>query len=321
MAPGRPQLLGGLVAHRQFGVGQGSGALDGFHELAALPALGEAAAQAARRGQLLDRLRRVARDLEELLVANKTLARNVDALSRPLAPRRDFLEDRHHARRGTAGLETAPGLLRIGAVDAGVAQHGHFLGDPGEAAGLVELLLELLVHHPQMGDVRQGVGDLPFAERPAAPVGKPARLVDLGFGKTCRERFVGGRFAMAADHRGDLRVEQGSRHLLEAQVEDLEVLPGRVKDLENLGVEHQLVQRGEVDALGQRVDRGRVFGAGDLGQAELGPVGPLTHELGIDGNKLGIGEGLAECRQLVGRGDELHWGRSIDPAAPPAKLP
>jgi hypothetical protein len=94
-----------------------------------------------------------------------------------------------------------------------------------------------------------------------------------------------------------------------------------MEDLEDLGVEHQLVERGEVDAFGQRVDRGRVVGAGDLGQAELGPIGPLTHELGVDGDKLGIGERLTKGGQLVGRGDELHWGRSIDLAAAPAKLP
>ena len=81
---------------------------------------------------------------------------------------------------------------------------------------------------------------------------------------------------------------------------------GGVKDLEDLGVGHQLVEGGEVDTLGQGIDRGRVLGAGDLGQAELGPIGPLTHELGVDGDELGVGQRLAEGRQFIGRGDELH---------------
>ena len=53
-------------------------------------------------------------------------------------------------------------------------------------------------------------------------------------------------------------------------------------------------------------DRSRVLGAGHLGQAELGPVGPLTHELGVDGDEFGIGQRLAESGQFVSGGDELH---------------
>ena len=79
-----------------------------------------------------------------------------------------------------------------------------------------------------------------------------------------------------------------------------------MEDLQDLGIGHQLVERGEVDAFGQRVDRRGVLGARHLGQAELGPVGALAHELGVDGDELGVGQGLAEGRQVVGRGDEFH---------------
>ena len=111
---------------------------------------------------------------------------------------------------------------------------------------------------------------------------------------------------MAAHHRRDLGVEQGLRHLVHAQVEDLEVLARRMKDLQDLGIGHQLVERAKVDAFRQRVDRRRVVGARHLGQAELGPVGALTHELGVDGDEFGVGQGLAERREVVGRGNEFH---------------
>ena len=52
--------------------------------------------------------------------------------------------------------------------------------------------------------------------------------------------------------------------------------------------------------------RGRIVGTRHLGQAELGPVGTFPHELGIDGYELGVGQRLAERRQLVGLGDQLH---------------
>ena len=72
---------------------------------------------------------------------------------------------------------------------------------------------------------------------------------------------------MATHHGRHLGVEQRLRHLVHAQVEDFQVLARGVKDLEDLGVGHQLVERGKVDAVGQRVDRCRVVGAGHLRQA------------------------------------------------------
>ncbi len=79
-----------------------------------------------------------------------------------------------------------------------------------------------------------------------------------------------------------------------------------MEDLQDLGVGHQLVERREVDAVGQGVDCGRVFRARHLRQAELGPIGPLTHELGVDGDEFGVGQRLAEGRQFLGRGNEFH---------------
>ena len=80
-----------------------------------------------------------------------------------------------------------------------------------------------------------------------------------------------------------------------------------MKDLEHLGVGHQLVERTKVDPFGQGVDRRRVFGPRHLRQAEFGPVGALAHEFGIDGDEFGVGQGLAEGGEFVRLGDEFHW--------------
>jgi hypothetical protein len=92
---------------------------------------------------------------------------------------------------------------------------------------------------------------------------------------------------VAAHHRRHLGVEQRARHFVHAQVEDFEILARGVEDLEHLGIGHQFVERGQVDAFGQGVDRRRFVRASDLGQAELGPVGALAHEFGIDRDVVG----------------------------------
>ena len=157
-----------------------------------------------------------------------------------------------------------------------------------------------------MGDVAQGIGDLPFAQRSATPVGEAARLVDARLGELGGERFVGRRFAVAAHHGGDLGVEQRHRHLAHAQVEDFQVLTGGVEDLEDLLVGHQLVERRQINTVRQRIDRCGFVGPRHLGQAEPGPVGAFPHELGIDRDEFGVGQGLAESRQIVGRGNQFH---------------
>ena len=112
---------------------------------------------------------------------------------------------------------------------------------------------------------------------------------------------------MAAHHGCNLGVEQRLRHLRHAQVEDLEILSGGVKDLQHAGVGHQFVEWRQVDALGQGVDRCGVLRPGYLGQAQLGPVGAFAHEFSVDGDEFNFGQRLAERCEFVGRGDELHW--------------
>ena len=92
-------------------------------------------------------------------------------------------------------------------------------------------------------------------------------------------------------------------------MEDLDVLPGRVKDLEHLRIGQQREQRGEIDTLGERIDRGLALRPGELHQTQLGEVGAIPHELGIDGDV-----GLARELRTQG-GDFRGRGQQVHPAA------
>jgi hypothetical protein len=67
----------------------------------------------------------VAGDLEQLLVAQQALARDVDALAVRSRQAATSLSVPSSRGRGAARLQPAPGLLGIGAVGAGIVQHRH----------------------------------------------------------------------------------------------------------------------------------------------------------------------------------------------------
>ena len=104
---------------------------------------------------------------------------------------------------------------------------------------------------------------------------------------------------MPQRHCGDLGVEQRVWHLACQVVDDLQILPTRVEDLQDILIGHEKVQQGlEVDAVRLRVDRRRFLTAGNLNQAEVGPVGIFAHELRVHGD-----EGL--CREAVDESFEV----------------
>ena len=161
------------------------------------------------------------------------------------------------------------------------------------------------------------------------PLGFPRSVVEMLQG--LRERIVNGQSFEelarlnsddgSAQRGGDLGVEDRMGHDAGAVDDDLDILAGGVEDLQDLGVGHQFVERRQIDPLGQGVDGGGVVRPRDLGQAELGPVGALAHEFGVDRHELGFRQRLAELSKFVGLGDELHWGCSIAGGGLAAKLP
>lgn len=156
-----------------------------------------------------------------------------------------------------------------------------------------------------MGDVGQRIIQLLVRQRPAAPVGEARRLVDMDVFDAADQLVIGDAVAEAADHGGDLRVEDRMRNEIAAIEDDFDVLAGRMKDLQHLRIGHQLEEGGEIDALGQRIDENFRRRACHLDQAELRPEGRFAQEFGVDGNEVGLGQLFAGGRQIGGGFDHI----------------
>src|SRR3546814_7809246 len=86
-------------------------------------------------------------------------------------------------------------------------------------------------------------------------------------------------------------------------MDDLKVLRARVEDLQHILIlDQQIEQRLQVQAGGLGVYRSRLFGRGDLDQAQVGPIGVLAHEFRVDGNEI-------DRRKA---GTELFKGSGVD---------
>jgi hypothetical protein len=98
---------------------------------------------------------------------------------------------------------------------------------------------------------------------------------------------------------------------------DLDVLPGGMKHLEHRLIRHQVEERLQVDALGQRIDDDGFVGACHLHDAEQRVIGRLPQEFGIDGDDGEFGEPAANVREFRGRRDQLVHAQSMTfPALP-----
>ncbi len=156
-----------------------------------------------------------------------------------------------------------------------------------------------------MDDVAGGVVELGLRQGAAAPVREPTALVDVEAKHLPHEGVIGDLFAEAGGHGGDLGIEQRMGDDPEI-VEDLDVLAARVEDLLDLGVGHQIEERLQVEPLGHRVDHGRNVGPCRLDQAQPGPIGGLSHELGVDGDEGPFGQFGAEPFQFAVGSDRGH---------------
>ena len=75
--------------------------------------------------------------------------------------------------------------------------------------------------------------------------------------------------AKTANHGGDLAVEYRRWNRAVLMNEDLDILARRMEDFQNVPIAHQIVERLQVDAVGQGVDNVRLVRRGDLDEAEL----------------------------------------------------
>ena len=112
------------------------------------------------------------------------------------------------------------------------------------------------------------------------------------------ERPVAHLLAHPQKRCGHLRVEERSDGAAQRVGDDLEILRAGVEHLGDGGVLEQGADGREV-VDGERVDRGGLVMGAELDEAELGEVGLLAQELGIDGEDMGGGGTLAECAERL----------------------
>ena len=132
------------------------------------------------------------------------------------------------------------------------------------------------------------------------------RLVDRPAGQCRDQRIVADLFAEARDHGGDLGVEQRPGHIAETQDEDLDVLSRCVEHLHHRLIAEQVPEWGEIDCRCLCIDHRNLVVAGELHDAELGPIGALAHEFGIDGHEFLRREAVAQRLKGFGGGNECR---------------
>ena len=212
------------------------------------------------------------------------------------------------ARFAGAVAKPLPSPVGVLLVGRSRRQRAHLVGEPAEAVRRFELLQEELVDVAKVGHVRDRVDDLRFRQRSPRPVSKARGFVELDLADRLNEVGIGDLVAEPADHRRDLRVEQRHRDHLGEVPEDLDVLPSRMEDLDHVGIGHQVEQGLEVDAVRQCVDGGSLVVGRELDDAKLRPERRFAQEFRVDGDVGVGGEAVAELRQVLRRGDQLHLG-------------
>ena len=159
-----------------------------------------------------------------------------------------------------------------------------------------------------MGNIPNGIFDLPIRQRAAAPIGEAGALVDGQAQPRLNEVGIADLLVRAEGHQGDLRIEDGVGSLAGEVVDDFHILPAGMEDLEHLLIVHQQVeQRLHVEARRQRINRGGLLVIGDLDEAQFRPIGVLAHELGVDADEIGVGKPRADVGEGLGGGDQLVY--------------
>ena len=157
-----------------------------------------------------------------------------------------------------------------------------------------------------MLDVAERISELAVGEGAPAPIGEARGLVQVAVQQPLHQHGVAHRLAEAADHGGDLRVEDRMRDHARQMMDDFNVLAGRMEDLQHLLVDHQIEERLKVEARREAVDQHLGAVRRHLDETEPRPKGLLAHELGVDRHKRRSAKPRASLGQVLGTGDEMH---------------
>ena len=216
---------------------------------------------------------------EEPQVRQHHATRAVGLCGSALAPRRHLLRHGARAARHAADVAQLPPCLFGDARWRAVAEHLlAFAQCPFQAPECPQLFGEHVAQLQQVGDVVQGVGDLALRNRTDQPVGEP-----VGLGERNAEHLVhqaGQRRRGEPEEAGDdLGVEDGGGDGPAGRHEHIEIL--------RRGVGHRDARPAEDPGQRRRVHRERVderhdARPGDLNECQVGDVGLLGVELGVE---------------------------------------
>ena len=116
-----------------------------------------------------------------------------------------------------------------------------------------------------MRHIANSIFDLPFSERPAAPIGKASALVDGKTKPAFNKVGIADLFGLADRHHCDLRVKDGGGGRARQIVDNLHILTASVEDFEHIMIFRQKVEHGgQIQTLCQRIDRRCLFLIADL---------------------------------------------------------
>ncbi len=263
--------------------------------------------------------RRVRGDVGQRLVLDDAPARQVLVLRLQLAPAGERFQPSEHIGLAAVDADALPHLIEIDTVIVGIADPFHFLVQPQPAPGLAELFEHLGENPGQMGDVGDRIVDLARVERTPGPVGKARALVDDDPEIAFDEVRIAHLFALTQRHRRNLGIEHRMRGLAGQVVDDFQILPAGMDDLQHILILGQQVEQGfQVDARRHRVDRGGFVRVGDLDQAQFGPIAVLAHEFGVDRDEIGGGQAgaqLGEAFRVLDQRMNLHRAPITRPRA------
>ena len=140
----------------------------------------------------------------------------------------------------------------------------------------------------QVADVVERVVDLRGREWPARPVGAGLALRQLVAEHAAHQLGIADLRGKASQRRRHLRVEHW-HHQPDDRQQDLEILARGMQHLLRRGRGEGRGERAEV-LQRDRVDADRPVGRGQLQQAELGAIGALAQELGVEADGVAAGE-------------------------------
>ena len=186
-------------------------------------------------------------DRQRALVGQHAAAGDVPAPRLPLPPCDQGAEHRQAATvQGRPPLDATvlqPGIRLIG---GGRGQRGDFGFDPGEAPFPSQPFDHPVVQRGEIPDVVQGIGELRRGEGPGGPVGVGVPLLHFDSQELMDHRRVRRLGGKPEERGGDLRVEDRRGDPAGPLVDDLQVLPPGVHQLEDRGVEEQVVERRQI---------------------------------------------------------------------------